>query len=273
MPIITFLSDYGLEGAFVGACHGVMVQVCPKARIIDVTHGIPRHDIRIGALALRDALPYLPKGVNLAVVDPEVGGERLAIAIRAMDGRYFVGPDTGMLQPALARIGGIAEAANISNTPHRLRPTSATFHGRDIFSPVTARLALGDSLEDVGELIDPSSLVQYELPKPLVTDDTVLARVLTVDRFGNAVLNLERDDLGKVSLRPNTKVELTCNGNSSMVRFTQTFADVPLGDGLLYVDAQGMLALAVNQGSAASTFGLELDTEISIRRPAAAIDI
>ena len=142
-PLITFLSDYGLEDEFAGVCHGVIAGICPDARVIDLTHGIPRHDVRAGALVLRSALPYLPRGIHLAVVDPDVGAERRAVAIRSADDRMLVGPDNGLLSLAAQAAGGVVEAVDIARSPFRLEPVSATFHGRDIFAPVAARLGRG----------------------------------------------------------------------------------------------------------------------------------
>src|SRR5262249_23086192 len=133
-PLITFLSDYGLEDEFAGVCHAVIAGICPEARVIDLTHGIPRHDVRAGALVLRSSLPYLPKGVHLAVVDPDVGAERRAVAIRTADDRLLVGPDNGLLSLAAEVAGGAVEAVDIARSAFRLEPVSATFHGRDIFA-------------------------------------------------------------------------------------------------------------------------------------------
>src|SRR6476661_5582708 len=149
-PLITFLSDYGLEDEFAGVCHGVIAGICPDARVIDLTHGIPRHDVRAGALVLRSALAYLPRGIHLAVVDPDVGAERRAVAIRCDDGRMLVGPDNGLLSLAAQAAGGIVEAVDIARSPFRLEPVSATFHGRDLFAPVAARLALETPIENTG---------------------------------------------------------------------------------------------------------------------------
>src|SRR5262245_57806542 len=163
--VITFLSDYGRDDDFVGVCHGVIARIAPESRVIDVTHGIDRHDVRSGALVLRRALPYFPPGVHLAVVDPEVGGERRAIAVRAaQDDRLLVGPDNGLLAPAIERFGGAVEAVDVARSPHRLEPTSATFHGRDLFAPVAAHLAAGAPLADAGQPIDPGRTTPLHLP-------------------------------------------------------------------------------------------------------------
>src|SRR3954470_3479265 len=165
MPVLTFLSDYGLLDEFVGVCHGVVARIAPEVRVIDVTHGIARHDIRTGALVLRGALPYMPAGVHLAVVDPEVGGRRRAVALRcADDHRLLVGPDNGLLSLAAARFGGAVEAVDIGRSSLRLQPLSATSPGRDIFAPVAAALAAGAALADAGDPLDPDELVTLDMP-------------------------------------------------------------------------------------------------------------
>jgi S-adenosylmethionine hydrolase len=154
---VTFLSDYGTDDDFVGVCHAVMARIAPDVRIVDLTHGIERHDIRTGALVLRRALPFCAPGVPLAVVDPVVGAERRAIALRTTEEeRILVGPDNGLLSLAAQRFGGIAEVVDVTRSPHRLEPVSATFHGRDIFAPVAAHLAAGAPLGDAGDPIDAS---------------------------------------------------------------------------------------------------------------------
>src|ERR1700709_1795181 len=164
---ITFLSDYGLEDDFVGVCHAVIARIAPDVRVVDLTHGLDRHDIRTAALVLRRALPFCAPGVHLAVVDPGVGATRRAIALRTTDeDRILVGPDNGLLSLAAQRFGGIAEVVDVARSVHRLEPVSATFHGRDIFAPVAAHLAAGAELADAGDPIDPESLTRLELPQP-----------------------------------------------------------------------------------------------------------
>src|SRR5204862_7649801 len=136
--IVTLLSDYGTDDEFVGVCHAVIRSIRPSVPIIDVTHGIRRHDVREGAIVLRNALPYLPVGVPVAVVDPQVGTERRGVAVRCADDRILVGPDNGLLSLAWDRAGGAVEAVDISRSPFRLEPASAAFHGRDVFAAVAA---------------------------------------------------------------------------------------------------------------------------------------
>src|SRR5579875_3769326 len=187
-PVITFLTDYGLTDPFVGVCHGVIAQRCPEARIIDLSHGIPPQDVRAGAAALARALPFLPVGVLLGVVDPGVGGARRAVAIRAAAGHLLVGPDNGLMWPAACAAGGAEAAVDLADSPFLLEPVSATFHGRDIFAPVAAALAGGARLRDAGTAIDPASLVVLEPLEPRVAEGALHARVAAVDRFGNLEL-------------------------------------------------------------------------------------
>ena len=188
-PAITFLSDYGLEDEFVGVCHGVIAEICPQARVIDLTHGVPRHDIRQGAVILAQSLPYLPVGVHLAVVDPGVGADRRAVAITLSDGRILVGPDNGLLSLAVEAGGGAAEAVDIGRSPFCLQPVSATFHGRDIFAPVAAALAGGRELTEAGSVIAAGGLTGLELPQPRRERGELVVHVLGIDRFGNVELD------------------------------------------------------------------------------------
>ncbi len=164
--IVTLLTDYGRDDEFVGVCHGVIRSIHPDAQIVDVTHGITRYDVRHGAIVLRNTLPYMPVGVHVAVVDPQVGTERRAVALETADGRILVGPDNGLLSLAWERSGGVRLAVDVTRSPHRLEPVSATFHGRDLFAPVAAHLAAGAELADAGDPVEPETLTRLELPAP-----------------------------------------------------------------------------------------------------------
>src|SRR3954451_1940160 len=157
MNVITFLTDFGLEDEFVGVCHGVIERIAPGARVIDINHGIQPQAVLQGALSLANALPYMPVGVHLAVVDPEVGSDRRAVALRGGDGRLYVGPDNGLLVIAAERLGGIAAAHELANRELWLEHVSWTFHARDIFSPVAAHLASGRRIEDARPPVDPAT--------------------------------------------------------------------------------------------------------------------
>ena len=262
MAVVTFLSDYGLHDDFVGVCHGVIARIAPQARVIDVTHGIGRHDVRAGALVLSRALPFMPPGVHLAVVDPEVGAVRRAVALRcAEQERLLVGPDNGLLSLAARRFGGVTEAVEIGRSPLRLEPVSASFHGRDVFAPVAAHLAAGTTeLAAAGEPLDLGELVQLVLPRARATDEGLVAHVLQADRYGNVMLDAEHDELAGSGLRLGRAV--TVNGRRAL--YATTFADVPEGEIVLYEDGDRVLSLAVNRGSALDELGLSIDEELLI---------
>ncbi len=253
MPLpITFLSDYGYDDEFAGVCRAVIARLAPGATLIDLTHGIPRHDVRAGAAVLENALPYAPPGVHLAVVDPGVGSARKAVAVAAAaEGRLLVGPDNGLLWPALERFGGAMAAVDLTLSPQRLEPLSATFHGRDIFAPVAAALASGTPLAAVGEAIEPDSLARLEPTRPAFEDGRVVAHVAYADRFGNLALDLVHDDIPRTGLRVGRRLAVEAAGREHEALFALTFADVGQGELVLYEDSYRHLALAVNRGSAA----------------------
>jgi S-adenosyl-L-methionine hydrolase (adenosine-forming) len=271
-PVITFLSDYGLIDEFVGVCHGVIAQRCPDARVIDLTHAIPPQDVRTGASILAAATPYLPAGVHLAIVDPGVGAGggdqvRRAVALRAFrEGHVLVGPDNGLLMPAAARLGGVAEAVDIGNSPERLEPVSHTFHGRDIFAPVAVALAAGATLAEVGERIAPDSLRRLCQRRAQARDGALTAHVLRADTFGNLILDARIEDLATLGVSPGDLLSIGLANRTHAAHYGRTFADVPPGELLLYEDAQWTLALAVNRGSAADLLGAERDDEVVVRR-------
>jgi S-adenosylmethionine hydrolase len=264
--VITFLSDYGLTDDFVGICHGVIARICPEARVIDLTHGVPRHDVRAGAVLLAEALPYVPAGVHLAVVDPDVGAARRAVALECEDGRQLVGPDNGLLWLAAQAAGGVVQAADIARSRFRLTPASATFHGRDIFAPVAARLAAGEPLAETGDPLDPAELVALTLPPARRDGDALVAHVRYVDGFGNLQLNAAHADLAGTGLRLGRAVALRLSdGSIHRTRYVRTFADAEPDELLVYEDASRRLAVAVSQGDAARRLGMAVDDELELR--------
>jgi S-adenosylmethionine hydrolase len=263
--IVTLLTDYGRRDDFVGVCHGVIRQIHAEAEIVDITHGIERYAVRQGALVLRNTLPYMPVGVHVAVVDPQVGTERRALALSTGDGRVLVGPDNGLLSLAWERCEGVDRAVDITRSPHRLEPVSATFHGRDIFAPVAAHLAAGAELADAGDPLDPETLQRVELPEPRDEDGAVVAHALVIDHFGNVGLNVDHDRLAGTGMTLGARVEVEALGESYSATYAQTFADVSPGELMVYQDAYRTLALAINRGDAAGTLGLAPDAEVRLR--------
>jgi S-adenosylmethionine hydrolase len=230
--------------------------------VIDITHGIPPQHVLQGALVLANTLPYMPAGVHVAVVDPGVGGERKALALRGGDGRLYVGPDNGLLLVAADRLGGIEEAAEIANEDYMLTPVSRTFHGRDVFSPAGAHLAAGVELRELGPALDPAGLARLELPVAQIGTARIRASALYIDRFGNIQLNLTSEDLEKVGIVPGTKVEVEVRFERYFAVAALTFAEVRTGDIVLYEDSYRNIALAINQGNAARMFSLRVGQEV-----------
>jgi S-adenosylmethionine hydrolase len=265
-PIITFLTDFGLEDDFVGTCKGVIKRIAPDAEILDITHGIAPQQVLQGALVLASTLPYFPEGIHLAVVDPGVGTERKAICLLGEDGRSYVGPDNGLLVPAAERLGGIAGAWELVNPRYRLDPVSATFHGRDVFSPAAAHLANGVSPDELGPPVDPATLVRLGMPEPVIGPDVIAAHVLIVDRFGNVQLNLTADDLKGTGIDAGVGVEIAIGLERFYAVAARTFADVRRGDIALYEDSYGNIALAINEGDAATVLSARPGDSVRIRR-------
>jgi S-adenosyl-L-methionine hydrolase (adenosine-forming) len=259
------LSDYGHDDDFVGVCHGVMAGIAPEARVIDITHGLPRHGVRAGALILRNTLSYMPAGIHLAVVDPEVGSQRRPVALRLADERILVGPDNGLLDLAARRFGGVVEAIDVARSPFRLEPVSATFHGRDIFAPVAARLAAGEPLGSAGDPIDPDTLAALDLPEPRHEDGAVIAHALAIDRFGNVALNVTREHLDACAIAPGEQVEIDVGPERYYARAARTFADARRGDLILYEDSYRNVALAISNGDAAALLAVRPGQELRIR--------
>ena len=240
--------------------------IAPAATVIDLTHGIARHAVAQGARVLANALPYTPAGVHLAVVDPGVGSPRRAVAVRVSDAdRVLVGPDNGLLWAAIERFGGAVEAVDVSRSGFRLEPISATFHGRDIFAPVAAHLALGAALAEAGELIAPESLTALEGSRPEIEPGRVIAHVVSVDRYGNLALDVGESRLPETGLRLGRRLGIDARGKEHDAVFTLTFADVAAGELILYEDAYRNLALAVNRGSAAEALALGAGDELVLR--------
>ncbi|MDA0181032.1 SAM-dependent chlorinase/fluorinase [Solirubrobacter phytolaccae] len=239
---VTFLSDYGPGDEYVGVVEGVIASIAPDVRVIHLGHGVPAQDVRTGARRLARALPFTPAGVHLAVVDPGVGGARRGLAIRC-GARWLVGPDNGLLVPAGERFG-IDEVVDVSDSPWRLQPVSATFHGRDVFGPVAAHLALGEAPD--GPRLDGEALVRLAaLPADKVN-------VVEVDGFGNLITD--------AALPTGERVRI--GGHEVVVG--RTFGDVEVGGLVIYEDSAGDIAVAVNGGSAAALLGVGAGDELEL---------
>lgn len=264
---VSFLSDFGLDDEFVGVVHGVIARLSPDVRVIDVTHGVPPGNVRAGALALTRAIQYLPQGVVLAVVDPGVGTDRRAIAARTPVG-YFVGPDNGLLSPAVAMAGGATEIVSIENPEMRIPSVAATFEGRDRFAPAAALLATGEAeLADLGPAVDPATVTPLLLPLAEVDGGSVQGVAWWTDRFGNVQTNLSPEDLHAVGLAPGKTVQITVGSSRYEVTWAETFGDVEPGEAMVVVDSAGLVAVSVRDGRAADDLNLAEDTRVTVQAP------
>jgi len=250
---ISFLSDYGTRDEFVGVVKSVIYEIAPSCRVVDLTHEIEPFDIRAGSLSLARCVSYVASGVVLAVVDPGVGSSRRAIAVEVADGKgVFVGPDNGLLAMAIALAGGAGRAVCLTNTDYHLDAPGETFAGRDIFGPVAAHLCNGIDLSELGELIDPALLLPGVVPLPREENGSLHGEVTWVDRFGNCQLNVGPDEIAQFG----KTVRLVMGDDVRSARIASHFAEIDGGAIGAVVDSYGMVALAVDRGSAAETLRL-----------------
>lgn len=276
-PFLSLLTDFGERDPSAAILHGVILGIVPDARIVDISHEVEKYAIRDGALLLWCALPYLPVGTHLAVVDPGVGTARRPVAILTGRGDVLVGPDNGLLMAGADRLGGAVAAHLLQSETHRLPVISTSFHGRDIFAPAAAHLAAGVPLADLGEWLDPARLVPSPIPDPLVEPGLLRSVVVYVDTFGNVKLAGLRPDL-EAALGPLTAGDplvVTLDGVGSPdgraepieLTWQGVFGEVGTGASLLYEDSYGRLCLAENQGNLARRLGLAEDRPLTIARP------
>jgi S-adenosylmethionine hydrolase len=270
-PVITFATDFGPAAPAV--CRGVMYGIAPEALIIDVSHQIPRFSIRDGAATLLFALPWMPLGVHCAVVDPGVGTERRGVAIKVGRGDILVGPDNGLFLPVAERLGGIVAAHALENRELMLPNVTSSFHGRDIFAPMTAHLAMGTPIEAVGPALDPASLVALDLPRPTIRPGELESEVVHIMIYGNVTFAGRTSDLEAAigPLGPGRRLVLDFPAHAGRPAVTETtiwertFGSVPKGASLVMEDSEGNLSLADNQGNAAERLGLAVDRPVRIR--------
>jgi S-adenosyl-L-methionine hydrolase (adenosine-forming) len=278
---ISATTDYGTDDGFVAACVGVIARLAPHARVIDVTHTVPPGDIRRGATVLAHSVHYLPAAVHLAVVDPGVGTSRRGLAIVAGDST-LVGPDNGLLLPAADELGGVSAAYELAEPAYWLPTVSHTFHGRDVFAPVTAHLAAGADPAALGPALDVAGLVRLPPPRVDVRPAGLTAEVLTVDRFGNVQLAARTSDLASAGIRLGDPVTLTPGDAVTLTPgdpvtpspgdpdppatavVGNTFADVEAGALVVLVDSAGHVAIAVNAGSAAARLATRPGAAVSL---------
>lgn len=266
-PVIGFLTDFGLDGP-AAICRGVMLSIARDAQIVDISHVVRKFAIADGAYLLRTALPWLPIGTHVAVVDPGVGTARRPVGIRTARGDVLIGPDNGLLVPAADRLGGAREARLLENRDWMLPRTSATFHGRDVFAPVAAHLAIGAPFAEVGQEVDMAGLVHLDLPQALVSPGTLDTGVLFVDSFGNLRLAAGPAELQAALgvIAPGHRLRVEVPAGTFVATFARTFGEVASGELLLYEDSSGDLAIGESGGDAARRLDVGSGARIGLSR-------
>ena len=270
-PLVSLLSDFGARDPSAAIMRGVVLGICPDARIVDISHEVHKYAIRDGALLLWCALPYLPVGFHVAVVDPGVGTARLPIAIATNRGDVLIGPDNGLLVGAAGRLGGIRAVHVLEADAYRLPVISTSFHGRDIFAPAAAHLANGVSIAELGRALDPAALVASPIAEPVIRPGELGSTIVYVDTFGNVKLAGLRADLEAAlgPVRPGDILRLALAGGRAIETTWQaTFGDVAAGETLVYEDSYSRICLAASQASAAAIHGLVDDLALTVTRSA-----
>jgi S-adenosyl-L-methionine hydrolase (adenosine-forming) len=256
---ISFLSDLGTRDEFAGVVRSVIRQLAPEVAVIDITHQIPPHDARAGSLTLARSVQYLAPGVVLAVVDPGVGTARRAIAVEVGEGAsVLVGPDNGLLAPAVSMVGGATRAVHLVNPDYQLLAPGPTFAGRDVFGPAAAHLCNGVDLLELGPELDVHGLMPGMMPITRVEDGAVVAEVLWTDGYGNLQLNVDPSEIEPFGDR----VELRFDGRIRTGVRRTTYGEIPVGEVGLVVDSYGLVSIAVDRASAADDLGLGTGDEV-----------
>jgi S-adenosyl-L-methionine hydrolase (adenosine-forming) len=254
---IVFLSDFGYRNEWVGVCHAVINKLAPESPVVDLSHGVPPLDVRVGALVLADSLPFIAHdAVVLAVIDPSVGRDR-DIAVETGDGRFLVGPDNGLLSPSLRAGSGVTNAVSITSSEIVLEPVSPSFHARDVLAPAAAYLANGTPLAELGERIEPETLAQLRIPDPTVERGKIACEVLDLNRFGNVQLSARASHLAAAGLDRHERIAVASHAGEAVVQRVSTYADLSPGEWGLMVDPRGWLAvIRGNPGNAAEGLGI-----------------
>lgn len=270
LKTIGFMTDFGLQDDSVAICKAVMDAVAPGVRVLDITHAVEPYNIAQASRYLAGASAYLPKdAVLVVVVDPGVGSTRKAIIARSGRGQFFVLPDNGLLTLVQDR-DGITAAREITNTAWMIGDKrSSTFHGRDIFSPAAAHLARGDDWTEAGPQVDAAKLVRLDLKAASLDAKGITADVIGTDGpYGNLILDLPGELFAQLGYHVGDPVPVELDGKPYAFPLVKTFSDVPVGQGLFYIDSRGRLSLGINQRNFAETYKAGEGTKLFIPRKA-----
>jgi S-adenosylmethionine hydrolase len=264
MSIITLLTDFGIEDAYVGTIKGVILSVNPSAMIVDITHQIDPQDLIEAAYVIKSTYRYFPKGtVHVIVVDPGVGSDRAIVALEMM-GHIFLAPDNGVLT-LLMDEGRIDSITRVKNSHYFLEPLSQTFHGRDIFAPVGAHISKGVDLKKLGSGLDLNDLVHLSIRKPSITDEgELVGTIVSVDRFGNCITNIDLNCLEKFYKPGFEKNLVIAIGECEIKGLSKNYDGVGLKQPLAIIGSLGYLEIALNCGRASRHFGAQKGDPIRV---------
>jgi len=260
-PIIALLTDFGTSDIYVAEMKAVILSICPEAEIVDITHDIPKFNIRLGAIKLLEASRYFPEGtIHVGVVDPGVGTARRPIIVHA-ERHLYVGPDNGLLIPA-AMQEGIKAVYHIENRKYLFPKISRTFHGRDIFAPTAAHLALGVKPSDFGRKID--DYVVIDLPKPRIVGNSIEGEILYIDQFGNSITNISEEMLHKIGIKDGCTLKVELEGREMKLRLVSAYGDAEVGEVLTIIGDNDLLEVSINRGNAAKSLNIKVGDRVRI---------
>lgn len=265
MSIITLLTDFGTEDAYVGIMKGVILSVNPSAVIIDITHHVDSHDLIEAAYIIKSSYRYFPEGtVHVIVVDPGVGSDRVIVALEMMD-HIFLAPDNGVLT-LLMDEGEIDSIIRVENTLYFLESVSQTFHGRDIFAPTGAHLSKGMDIKRLGSCLDKQDLVNLRIQKPYISDKgELVGNIVSFDRFGNCISNIDMNDLKKFNEGDSEKRLEIKIGKNTIKGLSRSYTDVEFRRPLAIIGSFGYLEIALNKGNAKRYFGIAKGDNITLK--------
>jgi len=262
MGVVALLTDFGVDDPYVGVMKGIILSINPNAVIVDVTHGIGKYQVIQGALILKSCYKYFPKGtVFVVVVDPGVGSMRRAIAIKTSN-YIFIGPDNGILTPA-AFDDGVVDVYEVEK--YTLPVVSRTFHGRDVFAPVAARISMGKPIEDVGRRISVKSIVSIEISKSETHNGEIIGEVIYIDSFGNAVTNIHPNSLRLLGIEEGDLVSVEIDRIRYEIPWVKAYSDVGKGELLIITNSFNYIELSVNQGNASEALKLKVGSKIIVK--------
>lgn len=264
-PIISLTSDFGVQSQGIGNMEGVILKIAPETHIIHLAHGLPDFDIRVGARTM-EATQYLPVGFHVCVVDPGVGSSRSAIIIKVKRGDYLIGPDNGVLIPAINVLGGFEKAVHITNPKLMIQPVSPIFHGRHIFAPTAAYLAKGISIDEFGPSISFDQLTPAPYKDAVIKNDVIEAEVININKFGSLNLNILHKTWDEFNIRLKEEVVLDLKDQKIKTPFVETFSQVEVSAPLILKDDYGRIEVAINLGNFAKKYKIKIGDQCLVKK-------